>query len=191
MPDFLTCAEEGWALALRIRGAGEYACEGGNIQEACSDPMSTATAVPVDEAMAAPADYVGFTCFVADVAFTEYPPCGVYSYSYDYCDPLIEPFFYCACEEYGECGDSSYSYDDSSYSYDDGRRRLAPAFDARYVALADTCFFEATGAMESPGGWASGDDHLRRVFRRRNHVVRILYLVSYEYTTLRAARVSE
>ena len=164
VPDFLTCAEEGWALALRIRGAGEYACEGGNIQEACSDPMSTATAVPVDEAMAAPADYVGFTCFVADVAFTEYPPCGVYSYSYDYCDPLIEPFFYCACEEYGECGDSSYSYDDSSYSYDDGRRRLAPAFDARRLAPAYDArrLDEFTWLDGHPtcAGWELYPDHL-------------------------------
>ena len=165
VPDFLTCAEEGWALALRIRGAGEYACEGGNIQEACSDPMSTATAVPVDEAMAAPADYVGFTCFVADVAFTEYPPCGVYSYSYDYCDPLIEPFFYCVCEEYpGACGDSSYSYDDSSYSYDDGRRRLAPAFDARRLAPAYDArrLDEFTWLDGHPtcAGWELYPDHL-------------------------------
>ncbi len=164
VPDFLTCAEEGWAVALRIRGAGEYACEGGNIQEACSDPMSTATAVPVDEAMAAPADYVGFTCFVADVAFTEYPPCGVYSYSYDYCDPLIEPFFDCMCEEYGECGDSSYSYDDSSYSYDDGRRRLAPAFDARRLAPAYDArrLDEFTWLDGHPtcAGWELYPDHL-------------------------------
>lgn len=44
--------------------------------------------------------------------------CGVYSYSYDYCDGLIEPLVDCACDTYGDC--DIFNQDDDGDGGDDG-----------------------------------------------------------------------
>mmetsp|Transcript_8168 Transcript_8168/g.15100 ORF Transcript_8168/g.15100 Transcript_8168/m.15100 type:complete len:3618 (-) Transcript_8168:115-10968(-) len=53
-------------------------------------------------------------------------------------------------------------------------------FDQEMVLLRDRSTFCYVGAMTSVGGWQSGTDDLRLVFKSRKHVVRVIYFISRE-----------